>query len=116
MNHTAAVSFALLALIVAVTVPFTALAATFQNPLASAGFSAENAIRTILQNIIIFLIGITAFVALAALTYGGLRLVLGAATSEQEVARAKQIIYWAIIGLVVVAMAATILATIRDIL
>ncbi|MBI4022532.1 MAG: hypothetical protein HY372_04170 [Candidatus Andersenbacteria bacterium] len=83
----------------------------FENPLGTGV-----GLRTIIQNIIAFLIGLAAFVSLAAIVYGGFRLILGAVSSDQEVARAKQIIYWAVIGLVVIGMGAAILEVVQFIL
>ena len=89
-------------------IPLAAFAAQFQNPL-GVGMVGSAGIKVIIGNIIAFLLGFVAIAALASIVYGGLRLILGGAISEQEVARAKQIIFWAIIGLLVVGLAAAIL-------
>lgn len=90
-------------------------AGQFENPL-SGGNDPSIAIEGLLKGLITFMLGLVAFVALAAIIYGGLRIVIGSATSESEVARAKQIITWAILGLVLVALAAVILSTISGLI
>jgi hypothetical protein len=112
--HTLALFLILLATFAVTSQP--ALAVLFDNPLGSSSDTAGAVIIGILQRLILFIVTFAGFVALAALTYGGLRLILGGASSDQEVARAKQIIYWAIIGLVVIGLAAVILYNIRIIL
>ena len=89
-------------------IPLAAFAAQFQNPL-GVGMVGSAGIKVIIGNIIAFLLSFVAVASLASIVYGGLRLILGGAISEQEVARAKQIIFWAIIGLLVVGLAAAIL-------
>lgn len=73
-------------------------------------------IRTIIQNITSFLFKITAVASLAAIMYGALRLTIGSVTSDAEVARAKQIIFWAVVALVTVGMATAILRLVRTVL
>ncbi len=68
----------------------------------------------ILGNIVGWLLYLSGAVALLALIYGGFRLVLGGIGSEQEVANAKRIIYWAILGLLIIGLASVILYTISN--
>lgn len=105
----------LLIILAALLVPGFASALTqFENPLGTN--YPDVAIKRILENIIGFILGLSALVALVTLVYGGLRLVLGASLSESEIARAKQMIFWAIIGLVVIGMSASILAVLDYVL
>ncbi len=99
----------LLIVLAALLVPGVAAAAItqFENPLATS--YPDVAITNILENIIKFILGLSALVAMTTLVYSGLRLILGASLSESEIARAKQMIFWAIIGLIVIGMAASIL-------
>ncbi len=85
--------------------------ANFENPL-----DPVRDVRVLIQNLIIWLVGLSALIALLALVVGGMRLIVGGFDNEQEAAKAKRIITWAVIGLVVVAMAAGILSTLSDVL
>lgn len=106
----------LLVSVFALLVPSLATAAVFENPLGTGDTSAKDIIKRTIKNTISFIIGLSAIVALTSLVYGGLRLILGASLSESEIARAKQIIFWSIIGLVVIGMAAAILSRLALIL
>jgi len=108
----------LLIILAALLVPgVTAAAITqFEDPLGGASGNPKAAIEAIITKLIVFLLGLSAAVAFVALVYGGLRLVLGSAIGEAEVARAKQIVFWAIAGLAVIGMAAMIIVALRTIL
>jgi len=99
-------------LILAATIlPAAASAAVFTNPLpASFGFD------DLLTRIIFFALGLVGFIALLALVYGGTLLIVGGMRSEQDMARGKEIIFWAIIGVVIIGGAATLMAILRYIL
>ncbi|MFH1354437.1 MAG: hypothetical protein ABIH36_04055 [bacterium] len=106
----------LLAGVLILSIPGLAAAVQFDDPLGGASKYPKVAIEAITKRFIVFLLGLSATVALASLIYGGLRLVLGASLSESEIARAKQIIFWSIVGLLVIGMAAAILAQLKVIL
>lgn len=104
-----------LIVLAALLIPGFASALTqFENPLGTN--DPTTAITLLITAIITFFVGLAAIVALAALIYGGVRLILGAYISESEIAQAKHIILWAIIGLLVIGLATTILAAVRFIL
>lgn len=107
--------FRIALLLAVLLLPVSALAQVFENPL-GAGSNAEVAALAIIQNIINFFLKFVAIAALAAIIYGGARLIIGSATSESEVARAKQIILWAVIGLIIVGLAAAILRAVGTVL
>jgi hypothetical protein len=100
---------ALILSVLMLPLPLAALA-VFENPLVSIE------LPQIIQNIIFWLLGLAGFLGLLALVVGGIRLIIGGLGSEAEVAQAKRIILWAIIGLIVVGMAAVILALVGGVL
>ena len=115
MKPTRLITTVLLVSVFTLSMPTLAAALTqFENPLVKS--DPFIAINDFIDNIIVFILGFAAAVALASLIYGGLRLILGASLSESEIARAKQIIFWAIIGLVVIGIAGIILSAVRFIL
>jgi len=91
--------------------PLFSYADNFINPLGH-----TNDIRDLIARLAKWLVGLSALIALLALVVGGMRLIIGGFDNEQEAAAAKKIITWAIIGLVVVGLAAVILAAIRAVL
>jgi len=90
--------------------------AQFDNPLGANNADPGLLIIDIISNTIAFLLTLSGVVALVVLVYAGLRLILGAAGSEAEVARAKTMILWAIIGFVVIGMSVAILRVVGNIL
>ena len=65
-------------------------------------------IETVITNVITWLLGIVAMLALLALIVGGIYIILGFA-NEDYVKEGKNIIKWAIIGLIIVGAAYAIL-------
>jgi succinate dehydrogenase/fumarate reductase cytochrome b subunit len=94
-----------------VSAPLFSYADNFINPL---GHTKD--IRDLISSLAGWLVGLSALIALLSLVVGGMRLIIGGFDNEQEAAAAKKIITWAIIGLVVVGLAAVILAAIRTVL
>ncbi|KKT92779.1 MAG: hypothetical protein A3I08_00595 [Candidatus Andersenbacteria bacterium RIFCSPLOWO2_02_FULL_46_11] len=92
--------------------PLFSHAATFENPLGT----EMTDIRTVIMSLTRWLVRLSALIAILALVFGGMRLIIGGFGNEQEAVAAKKIITWAIIGLFVVGLAAIILWTIRSIL
>lgn len=85
--------------------PSLARAAVFQNPLIAQSFP------DIIVNLTRFVLYLAGFLGLLALVVGGVRLIVsGMSGNEGEIAAAKRVIFWAIMGMIVVGMAATILA------
>lgn len=110
ITHKATVLMALtLTLLVA---PLFSYAANFENPLDP----EITDVRIIIMNLISWLVGLSALIALLALVVGGMRLIIGGFDNEQEAAAAKKIITWAIIGIVVVGLAAAILWAVGGVL
>jgi hypothetical protein len=83
---------------------------TFSNPL------GNTTVTDIIKNIILWMLGLAGFIALIALVFGGVRMIIGGLGSESELAQARRTIFWAIIGLVVIALAAVVLATVGNLL
>ena len=69
---------------------------------------------TIIANIGSMILGVAAYVAIGMITYGGIRYMLGG-NDPGKVAKAKKTITNAVIGLVICAVARTIITTIREI-
>lgn len=69
---------------------------------------------TIIANIGSMILGVAAYVAIGMITYGGIRYMLGG-NDPGKVAKAKKTITNAVIGLIICAVARTIITTIRDI-
>ena len=70
---------------------------------------------TIVANVGSMILGVAAYVAIGMITYGGIRYMLGG-NDPGKVAKAKKTITNAIIGLIICAVARTIITAIRDIL
>jgi len=92
-------------------VPAFAFAANFANPL-----EGTVDIRVVIGRLIWWIIGLSVSIALLALVAGGTMLIIGGFDNEQQAARAKKIITWAIIGLTVVGTATVFLRATRFIL
>ena len=103
------ITLVLTAAVVPLAVHATATA-SFTDPLGGAR------LIDIVQRAIKWLLGLVGLIALLGLVVGGTRLIIGGLGNESEVAEGKRIIYWAIIGLVVVGMAAAILAVVGYVL
>ena len=105
-------SFLLTIFIIALLAPLAADAAVFQNPLQG------KTLVSIVQRAILWLLGLAGFLALLALVMGGIYLIAGGfiTTKEGQIKQGKQIILWAIIGLVIIGMAAAILLVVGQIL
>ena len=88
----------------------------FEDPL---GMGNQNPI-TFIENRIFaigtFLLSFSAAIALVVILYAGIKLIIGGATSESEIASAKRILFWAVAGLLVIGGAATILIAVAQIL
>ena len=82
----------------------------FPNPL-----QGLSDITTVLINIIKWLFGAAIVLAMAAIVYAAIRLIVGFGT-ETEAQQAKNIIKWAILGLIVVFIAFVIVDTLQDVL
>lgn len=92
-------------MLAALVTPRTVTAAVFENPLKVQSFTA------IIVNLTRFVLYLAGFLSMLALVVGGVRLIVsGMSGNEGQIAAAKRIIFWAIMGLLVVSMAATILA------
>lgn len=76
---------------------------TFENPIGATNFSI------FIQRIILFIIAFAGLLALLAITYGGAMIILGGMKSEQDLRRGKEIIFWALGGLLIIGMSALIL-------
>lgn len=85
-------------------------AAGIENPLGS-----TDSIQKFIIAIIRFLLGLSALLAFAAIIYGGIRLVASFG-SEQNVQTGKNVIKWAVIGIVVIILSYTLLATVTRLL
>jgi hypothetical protein len=101
--------FALLA--AGLLLPGASDAAVFQNPLQGV------TIESIIRQAILWLLGLAGFIGLLALVVGGMLIVAGPFSEKaSNVKLGRQIITWAVIGLLIVGMAATILAVTGQIL
>ncbi len=78
------------------------------NPLAASGV---NSVDDIIINGIKWMSGLVAILAIMGVVYGGLLIILGF-TDEGKVKQGKQIIYWAIIGLVTAMLSYVIINTV----
>ncbi len=85
--------------------------AVIQNPLGGANLTVD----VLIGRVITWLLGLAALLALLALVWGGMKIILGF-TDEENVKEGKKIIKWAIIGIVIVACAYGILATVTGLL
>lgn len=89
----------------------------FQDPLKIGSKPAEKVINDIIGRIIMLLVSIVAPLALLAIVLTGIRLTLSSLSgNEQGVAKAKQLLFWAVLGLLIVGVSALILLGIQYIL
>lgn len=102
-------SLSILFLLVLIT-PLTTNAAIYRNPLPFWNFD------TIILRTIYFLLSLTGLIALLGIVYGGLSIIIGGMRGEQDIKRGKEILFWSIMGLIIIGMAATILSFIKGIL
>jgi len=90
---------------------------SFENPLdVPTNMSASTVVALMVGRVITFVVYLAAFIALLAIVIAGIRYILAAGGGEQEVAKAKQILLWSIIGLFIIGLALVILWAIRFIL
>ncbi|MDP3997025.1 MAG: hypothetical protein Q8P73_00790 [bacterium] len=82
----------------------------FTNPLGSV-----TKIELFLQNIINWLLGLVGLLALLALIWGGIMYVVSLG-DDNRVQHAKKIIFWAIVGLIVIALSYTIIIELTEML
>lgn len=84
-------------------------AAVFTNPI---GF---NSVPALLNNLIRWILGLVGFIALLSLIWGGVMYIISFG-SEAGIKKAKTIIIWSIVGLVVILLAFFIVRTVANIL
>lgn len=72
-------------------------------------------LQTLLTNVIGYLLGLVGLIALLAIIIGGIKIILGF-SNEDQVKQGKNIIKWAVIGLVIVLGAYAILQTVTGLL
>jgi hypothetical protein len=109
--------------VVGVLLPSMALAQRYlRDGINSAGtFVADpgGLIRTspteVIKNIILFMVGLVAVVALLGIVYGGFRIVT-AFGNEKTIDSAKKIILWSVIGFVITVLSFVILRVAADII
>lgn len=94
-----------LCLIAGQTVLAQAPATTFSNPLGDTTFAG------IIQTGTRFLLSLVGLLALAAIIWGGVLYIVSVG-NDQYVKQAKTVIFWAIIGLIVVALGFVIISTV----
>lgn len=103
-----------LGIILATWLPFVVEAAAgdpvFQNPL-----GANATLIGLLSNITTFLLGLVGFIALLSLVWGGTMYIISFG-DETGIKRAKTIVIWSIVGLVVIILAFFIVRTVTSIL
>ncbi len=111
------IAFTLFLLFIAFLLPTVTRAQfQFEDPLGVGQVPPQVFIIDIIKRIIIFFLGLVGIIALAAITYGSIRLIIGGATSESEIAQAKRVIFWAAMGLIVVGLSLTIIIEVGNIL
>ncbi len=101
----------LLPVIVILLTPLTTFSATFDNPLGNTINPVDILIR-----LISWVLGLSALISLLAFVIGGTYLIVGGLDNEQSAARGKKIIFWAIVGLLVIGLGIGILRIIRYLL
>lgn len=82
----------------------------FENPLGD-----NVTIGSFLTSVIQWLLGIAGFLAMLAIVWGGITYVISLG-DENRVQRAKQILFWAITGLVVIVLSFSIIVFVADII
>lgn len=83
----------------------------FEDPLAGSG-SAETRVINIIFNIINFILTLSAAFALLSFLIAGTRYLLGAVGGEPEIQKAKQILLWSIVGLLIIGTSLLILTAV----
>jgi len=86
----------------------------FDNPLGVN--NPTTAIKNFLLNVIGFIVTLGGALAVAIMAYAGFKLILGGAMEEADIKKAKTMLLWAVFGLILMGMAATILSDLRGIL
>lgn len=86
-------------------------AIAFEDPLSGGMTPTE-----FLKRLINYIISLLGFIALLGIVYGSVIIVLGGMKSEQDLNRGKQIIFWALMGLLITGMAAALLNIIGGLL
>ena len=81
--------------------PKTLLAATLTNPLGTTN------IRTVMGRLITAMLGVTGSIALLMFVYGGFLWLISAGDAN-KVKKGKEVMQWAVLGLVVIVLAYTI--------
>lgn len=92
-----------------VLLPVLAWAQTFTNPI-----GAQN-VPQLLTSVIKWILGLVAFVALISLVWGGVLYIISFG-NEAGIKKAKTIIIWSIVGLIVILLAFFIVRTVANIL
>lgn len=87
------------------------VSAQIENPLGG----GTNTLTGILQNVIGWLLGLVGMLALLSLVVGGIRLIV-AFGREDGVKSAKQMIFWSVIGLVVVLLSLAVITIVERLL
>lgn len=105
-------AIALLSVIVLAT-PLITNGAMFENPLSGGSVTS---FEELIKKVLLFFIALVAFISITAIVYGGVLLVVGGIRGEQEIKRGKEIIFWAIIGLLIVGGATSLMAIVRAVL
>jgi len=83
----------------------------FENPLGSDSLRIDQVITKVIK----WMLGLVASLAMIALVWGSVRMILSLG-NEQQVQKAKQIILWAVAGLVVVLLSMLIITTVQNFL
>jgi hypothetical protein len=88
----------------------------FEDPLGVGTADPITFIENLIFNVGTFLMTLFAAIAMVVILYAGIKLIIGGATSEAEIASAKRMLFWAVAGLLVIGGAATILVIVAQIL
>jgi hypothetical protein len=104
-------------LITILMTPIGAYAATFEDPLNIATDQpAGKIVSGLIGEIIMLLTSIAAVLAFLAIVISGIRLIMVPWLGEKEAVKAKQVLFWAILGLLVIGVSALIVMGIEFIL
>lgn len=107
-NHPQKIAlFTVAFLCLSLALPIHAESPIFQNPLQQKNI--EVSVGSLIVRIIQFLLGLSAVIALLAVVIGGIRLTVGGFDNEQEAARAKKILTWAVVGFAITILSTTII-------
>ena len=106
---------AIILVVVAVTVATPALAASYGlDAVQGSGLSSATNINTSINAVITWALGFAGAIAVAFIVYGGFRYTTSAGNSEAR-GKAKDIILYAVIGLIVIIIAFVIVSTVVSI-